>query len=314
MDKKESIQLNQIKNVDHFVISKLSLGIFMIKSMTGFGRGSAKSKSGQVNVEIQSLNSRYIDLRFLGFTLSPEAEDNLRRVISSDLKRGSVKVYIDIDNIKGDQVITLNQERFEKTVNILDDIDERYGQRLNLSEVINLNDMLSFTDSNFDEEDKLIDAISNALMQLNKMRTSEGIHLYKDLTNRVKLMKKGLTDIKKLSDKMPKSKLRDLREKISSIIDQDSIDQNRLMQEIAYLIERADVTEEIVRANIHLDNFIKYLKYEDPVGKRLNFLIQEINREINTIGSKSPIHDVTTKIVEMKNEIEKVREQVQNIL
>ena len=131
----------------------------MIKSMTGFGRGSAKSKCGQINVEIQSLNSRYIDLKFLGFNLSPETEDNFRRIISSDLKRGSIKVYIEIDNIKDDQVITLNQERFEKTVSILDDIDKRYGQKLNLSEVINLNDMLSFTDSDFNEEDKLIDAI-----------------------------------------------------------------------------------------------------------------------------------------------------------
>ena len=286
----------------------------MIKSMTGFGRGSAKSNGGQINVEIHSLNSRYIDIKFLGFSLSPENEDNFRRIISSDLKRGSVKVHIEIDNIKKDQVITLNKERFEKTVNILDDIDNRYGQRLNISEVINLNDMLSFVDSDFSDEDKLINAISNALAQLNKMRASEGKQLYKDLTSRIKIMKKDLTGIKKLSDKMPKSKLRDLKDKISSIIDQDSIDQNRLMQELAYLIERADVTEEIVRADIHLDNFIQYLKYDDPVGKRLNFLIQEINREINTIGSKSPIHGVTTKIVEMKNEIEKIREQVQNIL
>ena len=286
----------------------------MIKSMTGFGRGSAKNKLGGISVEIQSLNSRYIDLRFLGFSLSPESEDNLRRIISSDLKRGSIRVYIEIDNIKGDKVITLNQERFEKTLNILDDIDKRYGQKLNLSQVINLNDMLSFVDSDFDEEGKLIDAISNALVQLNKMRISEGKQLYKDLTNRIKIMKKDLTYLRKITDKMPKSKLKDLREKISSTIDQNLIDENRLLQEVAYLIERADVTEEIVRANIHLDNFLKYLKYDDPVGKRLNFLIQEINREINTIGSKSPVHSVTTKIVEMKNEIEKVREQVQNIL
>tara|TARA_B100000287_G_scaffold13519_1_gene13699 strand:- start:272 stop:1132 length:861 start_codon:yes stop_codon:yes gene_type:complete len=286
----------------------------MIKSMTGFGRGSFESNGGCINVEIQSLNSRYIDLRFLGFNLRPEVEDNFRRIISSDLKRGSIKVYIDIDNKKGSQVITLNQERFEKTLNILDDINKKYGQKLNLSEVINLNDMLSFVDFDFVDEDKLIDAIKNALVQLNKMRTAEGKQLYKDLSNRIKVMNKDLTDIKKISDKMPESKLMDLKEKISYIVDQDSIDHSRLMQEIAYLIERADVTEEIVRAEIHLDNFIKYLKYDDPVGKRLNFLIQEINREINTIGSKSPIHDVTTKIVEMKNEIEKIREQVQNIL
>ena len=286
----------------------------MIKSMTGFGRGSVKSRGVQINVEIQSLNSRYIDLRFFGFNLSPEIENKFRRIISDNLKRGSIKVYIDINNVKNDQKISFNQERFEKTLNIINDIDKRYGQRLNLSEVINLNDILSFIDSDFGEEDKLIDAISNALVQLNKMRISEGKLLHKDLNSRIKIMKKDLTRIEKLSHKMPKSKLKDLKKKISSIIDQDSLDQGRLMQEVAYLIERADVTEEIVRANIHLDNFIQYLKYDDPVGKRLNFLIQEINREINTIGSKSPVHGVTTKIVEMKNEIEKVREQVQNIL
>ena len=286
----------------------------MIKSMTGFGRGSAKSNEGQINVEIQSLNSRYIDLKFLGFSLSPDSEDRFRRIISKNLNRGSIKVYIEIDNIKDTQAITLNQARFEKTVKILDDIDKRYGQRLKLSEVINLNDILSFVDSNFNEEDKLIDAIENALVQLNKMRSSEGKQLYKDLTKRINIIGKSLTLIKKLSDKIPKIKLKELREKISSLIDQDSIDKNRLMQEVAYLVERADITEEIVRANIHLDNFIQYLKYDEPVGKRLNFLIQEISREINTIGSKSPIHNITTKIIEIKNEIEKIREQIQNIL
>ena len=90
----------------------------MIKSMTGFGRGSVKSNRGSINVEIQSLNSRYIDLRFLGFSLSPESEDNFRRIISSELRRGSIRVFIEIDYIKGDKVITLDHERFEKTLNI----------------------------------------------------------------------------------------------------------------------------------------------------------------------------------------------------
>ena len=286
----------------------------MIKSMTWFGRGSAKISGGHINVEIQTLNSRYIDLRLLGFNPSLESEDKFRRLISNNLKRGSIKVYINIDNTKNNQLVTLNQERFEKTIEILDDIDKRYGKKLDFGEVVNLNDILSFVDSGFGEEDKLIDAIRNALLQINKMRIFEGKQLYKDLIYRIKLMNKDLTIIKKLSDKMPKSKLRDLRMKISSLIAQDSIDENRLMQELAFLIERADVTEEIVRAKIHLDNFKQYLKYDDPVGKRLNFLIQEINREINTIGSKSPNPSVTAKIVEMKNEIEKVREQVQNIL
>ena len=92
------------------------------------------------------------------------------------------------------------------------------------------------------------------------------------------------------------------------------MDENRLMQEVAYLIERSDITEETVRVNIHIDSFLKYLESNDPVGKRLGFLAQEINREINTIGSKSPLPKITSKIVEIKNELEKIKEQLQNIL
>ena len=113
---------------------------------------------------------------------------------------------------------------------------------------------------------------------------------------------------------MPKKKGEELTEKIKSITGQGTIDNNRLMQELAYLLERSDITEEIVRADIHVETFIDYLQYDEPVGKRLSFLIQELGREINTIGSKSPLHEVTGMIVEVKNEIEKIREQVQNIL
>ncbi len=159
----------------------------MIKSMTGFGRGSVNIDKGQINVEIQSLNSRYIDLKFSGFNLSPEVEDNFRRIISSELIRGSIKVIIEIDNIKNDQVITLNHERFQKSVSILDDIDKRYGQKLKLNEVINLNDILSFSSSEFPHENKIIDALKNALVELNKMRISEGKQLFKDLISHHKL-------------------------------------------------------------------------------------------------------------------------------
>ena len=138
------------------------------------------------------------------------------------------------------------------------------------------------------------------------MRSIEGKQIYKDLMSRIRIIKKDLTSIKNSSDKMPKRKKKDLSDKIKSIIDKDAIDQSRLMQEVAYLIERSDITEEIVRAKIHLENFIEYLKADEPVGKRLNFLIQEINREINTIGSKNPMHDVTINVVEIKNEMKRL--------
>ena len=286
----------------------------MIKSMTGFGRGTAISNEGKINVEVKSLNSRYLDIKFLGINIHPQTEERIRRYTLDYLNRGNIKVHIDIDKIKDGQILTFNKDRFDTIQNILKDIHIKYGQKLNLSDIISTHDILSFIDADIDDDEKLKKAVDSALKQLNGMRAIEGKQIYKDLMNRIRIIKKDLSIIKKSSDKMPKRKKKDLSDKIKSIIDKDAIDQNRLMQEVAYLIERSDITEEIVRVKIHLDNFIKYLKYDEPVGKRLNFLIQEINREINTIGSKSPMHDVTIKIVEIKNEIEKIREQVQNIL
>ena len=286
----------------------------MIKSMTGFGRGTAISNEGKINVEVKSLNSRYLDIKFLGINIHPQTEERIRRYILDYLNRGNIKVHIDIDKIKDGQILTFNKDRFDTIQNILKDIHIKYGQKLNLSDIISTHDILSFIDADIDDDEKLKKAVDSALKQLNGMRAIEGKQIYKDLMSRIRIIKKDLSIIKNSSDKMPKRKKKDLSDKIKSIIDKDAIDQNRLMQEVAYLIERSDITEEIVRVKIHLDSFIKYLKYDEPVGKRLNFLIQEINREINTIGSKSPMHDVTIKIVEIKNEIEKIREQVQNIL
>ena len=286
----------------------------MIKSMTGFGRGTSVSNEGKINVEIKSINSRYLDIKFLGINIHPETEEKMSRYILDYLNRGNIKVHIDIDKIKDGQILTFNKDRFDTIQNILKDIHIKYGQKLNLSDIMSTNDIISFVDADIDEVERLKEAVDSALKQLNDMRSIEGKQIYKDLMSRIRIIKKNLTSIKNSSDKMPKKKKKDLSDIIKSIIDKDAIDQNRLMQEVAYLIERSDITEEIVRAKIHLENFIEYLKADEPVGKRLNFLIQEINREINTIGSKSPMHDVTIKVVEIKNEIEKIREQVQNIL
>ena len=286
----------------------------MIKSMTGFGLGTAERAGGKINVEIKSLNSRYFDIKFLGINIHPNTEEKIKRNILNSLYRGSVKINIDIDKLKDGQILTFNRDRFDKIQNILKEIHIEYGQKLNLSDIISTHDILSFVDVDIEDDEILQKAIDAAINQLNKMRSNEGKQIHKDLMDRIRTIKKDLQSIIRSSKKFPQKKSKELNDKITSIIDQDKIDQNRLMQEIAYLIERSDITEEIVRTNIHLDNFIEYLKYDEPVGKRLNFLIQEINREVNTIGSKSPIHDVTSKIVEIKNEIEKIREQVQNIL
>jgi len=282
--------------------------------MTGYGRGSVKGRGDKINVEIKSLNSRYLDIRFLGININPTIEQKIKTLVSANLKRGNIKIHIDIDKIRDGQILTFNKNRFKTIQNIVKDINKNYGEKINLSDIINTNDILTYVDVDINDDEKLLKAVDNAIKQLNRMRLAEGKQINKDLLSRIKSIKIDIGKIKKLSSKISKKKSQELTEKIKSITNQGKIDNNRLMQEIAYLLERSDITEEIVRADIHVETFIDYLKYDEPVGKRLSFLIQELNREVNTIGSKSPLHEVTGMIVEVKNEIEKIREQVQNIL
>ena len=286
----------------------------MIKSMTGYGRGTTKGGGDKINVEIKSLNSRYLDIRFLGININPKIEQKVKALVSANLKRGNIKIHIDIDKLREGQILTFNKDRFQTIQNIVKDVNNKYDEKINLSDILNTNDILTYVDVDITDDRKLLYAVDNALKQLNSMRLTEGKKINKDLLNRIRAIKKDIGIVKKLSSKMPKKKGEELTEKIKSITNQGTIDNNRLMQELAYLLERSDITEEIVRADIHLEAFIDYLKYDEPVGKRLSFLIQELNREVNTIGSKSPMHEVTGMIVEVKNEIEKIREQVQNIL
>jgi len=282
--------------------------------MTGYGRGTTKGSGDKINVEIKSLNSRYLDIRFQGININPTLEQKIKTLVLANLKRGNIKIHIDIDKMRDGQILTFNKDRFQTIHNIVKNLNKKYGEKINLSDIINSNDILTYIDVDINDDEKLLNAVDSAIKQLNRMRLVEGKQIKKDILNRIRAIKKDIRNIKKLCFKMPKKKGQELTEKIKAITDQGTIDNNRLMQEIAYLLERSDITEEIVRSNIHVETFIDYLKYDEPVGKRLSFLIQELNREVNTIGSKSPLHEVTGMIVEIKNEIEKIREQVQNIL
>ena len=146
------------------------------------------------------------------------------------------------------------------------------------------------------------------------MREKEGKQIQDDILKRIKNLQNAIDSAEHISGNFKAEKQAQLQEKISELLNGESLDESRLIQEVAYLADRADVTEEIVRCRSHFDQLHSYLDQEDPVGKRINFLIQEIGREINTIGSKSPQTDVTNHVIEMKGELEKIREQAQNIL
>ena len=282
--------------------------------MTGYGRASTKIQIGSCNIEIRSLNSRNLDIKFTGLSLAAELEQKIRSLVSKQIQRGSVKVFIELDSNHNEKAKSFDEENFDLILDVIKRAEKKYNQKLDLSNMINLNDIFKHKEIEINDDEKTILVFSEALKKLDKTRLSEGKAIGKDFLKRLSLIKKEIEDMAQLTLKLTKTRKKEISEKIRFYTKNESLDENRLMQEVAYLIERSDITEEIVRVNIHIDAFVNYLKLNEAVGKRLGFLAQEINREVNTIGSKSPIPLITSKIVEVKNELEKIKEQLQNIL
>jgi len=286
----------------------------MIKSMTGFGRGFAGRGKKRIDVEIRTVNSRFLEIKFRGHPLEPQVEQEIRKIMERLVQRGSVFIRIELKNNQDIQNISFNRERYESIQSILKNIYVSYGQRLSLSEVITTHDLLKIEENHSTDQALVIKAINNAIEQLNEMREKEGEIIYNDIINRVKFLDEALTQSEKISNQFKTEKQLTLQNKISELLNDESLDESRLIQEVAYYSERSDVTEEMVRCRSHFEQIRTYIERNEPVGKRLSFLLQEIGREINTIGSKSPQTDVTMRVVEMKGELEKLREQLQNLL
>ena len=285
----------------------------MIKSMTGFGLSSVKNGDNKYNIEIKSVNGRFLETKFKGIKLEMSAENEIKKIIKAKLIRGNVYVRIDSDLTNNNKII-FDKEKYELLKGILKDIHVRYGQPMNMSDIITSNDLLKLNDEKSPGNKELITNVELALTQLDEMRKVEGRKILKDTLKRVNLIRKTIDLIKEKSNNYKFEKQEKLRLKIESLLSDEGIDESRLIQEVAYYSEKMDITEEIVRCEIHFSQLNSYLERNEPVGKRINFLLQEINREINTIGSKSSQTEVTINIVEIKNELEKIREQVQNIL
>jgi len=286
----------------------------MIKSMTGFGRGESGTDLSKIEVEIRSYNSRFLELKFRGYPLDPISERNIRRTLENSLVRGNVQVKIELNNLKHSNQLTFDKDRFEIIKNVVKEIHVNYGQRMNLSDIISTQDLLMPKESPLIKNADITEAVLKAILQLNEMRLKEGVVLHSDLVQRIESLKILIDNSEKISETFYAEKQIDLRKKVTELLGNDTLDESRLIQEIAYIAERADVTEEIVRCRSHFKQLDDYLNLEDSVGKRIAFLVQEISREVNTIGSKSPQTEVTKNVIEMKNELEKIREQIQNVL
>ncbi|MDZ7718701.1 MAG: YicC/YloC family endoribonuclease [Balneolaceae bacterium] len=292
----------------------------MIKSMTGFGRGESSSNGFQVTVEIKTLNSRYLDISIRVPQSIQEYEFDIKEKIQKKMARGKAHVNVNVE--KTDQLspdITYNEQLIKAYTDMLKKVKNLAG----IDQPIQLDDLLRFDDifesQEEDEEDIeniwscTQEALDKSLDLLNKMRKQEGKELSNDLKDLIHGISEMVDTVKDLTGKRNPEVREKLQTRINTMIDEEKIDPDRLEMEIALLIDKMDVNEEIIRLQSHLKFFLEALENDEPVGRRLNFLSQEINRELNTIGAKSNDSTIAHHIVLGKEKLEKIREQVQNI-
>ena len=286
----------------------------MIQSMTGYGRGVTGKGAGKVIVLIRAVNGRFLEVKIRGLDIDPSDDKKIRDIISENLIRGTVHVNFEMDGNGLSQTLSFNKDRFEAIESILLNIQKDYGRHLDMGDIVNANDLFTHVDIDSPESKLLIKAVENACDEVTQMRKAEGEKLKKDFEDRLSILEKVLNQVEKELPKEFQKREKRYKSRIAELLDGSLVDENRIAQEIAMLAEKADVTEETVRLKSHFQQFKSLLSEKGSAGKRLNFLLQEISREINTIGSKSSSDLIVNHVITLKDEAEKMREQIQNIL
>ena len=286
----------------------------MIQSMTGYGRGTAGKGINKITSFVKVVNGRYLDIKIRGIEIEPSDYNEIRNLLVEKLVRGTVQVTIEVENKNNLETLSFNKDRFEAIEGILIEVQKKYGRHLEMSDIINSNDLFYYSEPQSLDSKLLINSVTKACDEVNSMRKKEGGKLKSDLDGRLNVLIKLLLKLEKQIPEETKKRAKKYRVRVGELAQDISIDESRIIQEIAILAEKADITEEVVRLKSHFDQFKSIIAKIDPVGKQLNFLIQEISREMNTIGSKTSSNDLINTIIIMKDELEKIREQTQNIL
>lgn len=286
----------------------------MIQSMTGFGRSSAGRGNNKISVSIRCVNGKVLDLKIRGLDLEYSLEKSIRDMLSEKIIRGTVHINFESDSSLNSQDFIFNESRLKLLITTLATIEKKYGHKLNINEIITSNDLFMSNESKINDSKLILRAIRDASNKVIKMRKTEGAALKDDILKRIALLKKILSTIEKQIPLEHKKRIKKLKNRISDLLKDFQVDDLRMNQEIAHLVDKADITEEVVRLKSHFLQFEKIVRGSKPAGKSLNFLLQEISREINTIGSKSFSDKVVKHVIGMKEESEKIREQIQNIL
>ena len=285
----------------------------MISSMTGFGKSELIQDNKTITIEIRTLNSKTIDINSRLPYMYKEFDMLLRKKIADSLKRGKIDFSVVYKSNKEDSNSVVNKEIVESYISQLKNIRGFQESDL-LSIAMKLPETLKTEKNEIDEEEKssLLILLDETLSKVVSFRNQEGETLFNDFMNRSKLLKKYLGKITKVDNNRKKI----VKERINSEIKKlkVEIDQNRLEQEMIYYIEKLDITEEKIRLKNHISYFTETLNSDNSQGKKLGFICQEMGREINTIGSKANNFEIQKIVVQMKDELEKIKEQLLNIL
>ncbi|MBU5306688.1 YicC family protein [Clostridioides mangenotii] len=292
----------------------------MAISMTGFGRGEYKDDNYYFLVECKTINHKYADINIRMPRKILFLEEKVRNSVKNYIRRGRADIYIKFEVIGNEDIsLKLDEDLAAQYVDILKRIKDKFdlSDDISVMSVAKFPDVVSTEEKEEDEDliwSKLNEAIEESFTRLKEMRTEEGNKLAEDIVMRCDYLSKYIEEIEGFSDRVVEDYREKLNTRISDLVEDPSvIDESRLAQEVAIYADKSSITEEIVRFKSHIDQLKKTVIKNESIGRKIDFLIQEMNRETNTIGSKSSDLNITNLVVEVKSELEKIREQIQNI-
>jgi len=291
----------------------------MLVSMTGFGKATCELVNKKLSIEIKSLNSKQLDVNSRMPGYYREKEIAVRNLISKTLVRGKVdfSMYAEVSGVENNSIVntTLVKAYFDQLSKVSNELGLDNKNEL-LSIIMRLPDTLKNEreELNEDEWNVVMVSIQNAINDLMKFRMQEGVTLEKDITERIIEIQKLLKQVEPLEKQRLQKVKERLRSNLVELAEKDTIDENRFEQELIFYLEKMDITEEKVRLAHHLEYFLETVNLDEEVGKKLGFISQEIGREINTLGSKANDSDMQKIVIHMKDELEKVKEQLLNVL
>ncbi|WP_026674339.1 YicC/YloC family endoribonuclease [Alkalihalobacterium bogoriense] len=292
----------------------------MVKSMTGYGQASVSSESGKVTVEIRSFNHRFSEITIRIPRQFLQIEDRIKKRVQEQIKRGKIELYIGID---GEELVTksvkVDWSLVKEYTKVADEMMNKTGvAKEKLLETIlfqdNVVEVIEKENESTHLQATIVEAVENALLQLVNMRQEEGSVLCDDVKKRIVKISFIVDELKEYAPTIVSKYEKKLYKKIKDAVEgQLDMDEARVITEVALFADKSNIDEELTRLTSHCQQFLVILHEDEPIGRKLDFLVQELNREANTIGSKANDIHISQQVVELKSEIEKIKEQVQNI-